>query len=462
MATYYVINAGGNLNAAGTFSTVSAKNATRVGGAVLPTNADTVIFDDYSGNCSLNASNLVALKWDFNSNGAYAGQLDVSTASSKITLSGDIIFSGSMTFSGSASTITWAAGVSPTITFNGATWPGTWTMVGASTPPTYTYTDTVRVSGLFQSTSAGVTISANGITFYLGGSVTVGASTGMIGSGATRPVFVLNGTGTISSGNAGANFNNIDIQINTAGTITFGNLSFSGGGSITYITAGSIVVGTGTVTLNGNFTFSLGSSCHFYNLAVLGTATLTLGADIYFDGSKGSGNGNLTMSGAYNIYCSDFAQNSTRSDKYVSGQYVYISTSITILVTGSTTLSSVTSSSATNIVFNGAETGLKVAGPINFTDVTVTCGSARAFWVMSTGNLVRCSGIYKFTPADFPATSDVWNGVSYAAAALTGAKRASSIANCSAGNVKSGVVIDDVTGSYAGGGSQENIPGYIS
>ncbi len=45
-----------------------------------------------------------------------------------------------------------------------------------------------------------------------------------------------------------------------------------------------------------------------------------------------------------------------------------------------------------------------------------------------------------------PSASDVWHGV--AVDATTGTKRASSIPNCVAGNIRSGVAIDDVTGSY--------------
>ena len=49
-----------------------------------------------------------------------------------------------------------------------------------------------------------------------------------------------------------------------------------------------------------------------------------------------------------------------------------------------------------------------------------------------------------------PGIATVWNGTSYkfAGSTLTGTKHASSIANCSAGNVASGVTIDDVTGTY--------------
>ena len=49
--------------------------------------------------------------------------------------------------------------------------------------------------------------------------------------------------------------------------------------------------------------------------------------------------------------------------------------------------------------------------------------------------------------AGLAAAVNVWNGVDRGDGS-TGTKRASSIANCSAGNIKDGVTIDDVTGTY--------------
>jgi hypothetical protein len=65
------------------------------------------------------------------------------------------------------------------------------------------------------------------------------------------------------------------------------------------------------------------------------------------------------------------------------------------------------------------------------------------------------TGTYDPTADDvWPAEEDVFYGTGAygpTGADYTPSKRASSIANCSAGNIKSGVVIDDVTGTYAGG-----------
>lgn len=59
------------------------------------------------------------------------------------------------------------------------------------------------------------------------------------------------------------------------------------------------------------------------------------------------------------------------------------------------------------------------------------------------------------TGPTLPDVANVWYGsgqYGYAGGLLTPTKRASSIANCEAGNVKKDVVIDDVTGSYEGEG----------
>jgi hypothetical protein len=63
-------------------------------------------------------------------------------------------------------------------------------------------------------------------------------------------------------------------------------------------------------------------------------------------------------------------------------------------------------------------------------------------------------GAYNFKAgrlAFLPAVADVWNGVGRGDG-TSGTKRASSIANCVAANIKDTVVIDDVVGNYGGGG----------
>ena len=71
-----------------------------------------------------------------------------------------------------------------------------------------------------------------------------------------------------------------------------------------------------------------------------------------------------------------------------------------------------------------------------------------------------CGALQRAEPI-LPSTSDVWYGVTSwgELGAATGAKRASTITNCTAGNVKKDVAIDNVTGSYTGSGGGGKIIG---
>jgi hypothetical protein len=60
-----------------------------------------------------------------------------------------------------------------------------------------------------------------------------------------------------------------------------------------------------------------------------------------------------------------------------------------------------------------------------------------------------------------PADSAVWHGVAVGVSPRAGTKVGSSIANLSAGNVRNGITIDDVTGTYTGSGGGGIDPGDI-
>lgn len=120
MATYYAVNAGGNWTAGATWSTTSAKDASRTGGSTAPTASDDCIIDDYSGNVTVSAAS-VGKSLDCNSGGAYTGTLTFNT-NQTLTISGSVTFSASMTIAGignltinAAGTLT-SAGISSTIT----------------------------------------------------------------------------------------------------------------------------------------------------------------------------------------------------------------------------------------------------------------------------------------------------------------------------------------------------------
>lgn len=113
MATYYAVNAGGNWATGATWSTVSAKDASRTGGSTAPTSADTCILDDYSGNVAASSSGNYAAV--LNCTG-YTGTLTIAS-SRAITISGDVTLSASMATSGTGTLYVNGAGA--TVITNG-------------------------------------------------------------------------------------------------------------------------------------------------------------------------------------------------------------------------------------------------------------------------------------------------------------------------------------------------------
>lgn len=143
MATYYGINAGGNAQTAGTWSTIATKDATRVGGAVVPTASDDIILDDYSGNITVGAT-CVAKTLNCTVNGNYAGVL---TFNARYTISGSITFSPTMSIAGTNELRMAATG---TLTLAGLTIP--WLNFTATA--TITLGNTLSVSGLLNIATA--------------------------------------------------------------------------------------------------------------------------------------------------------------------------------------------------------------------------------------------------------------------------------------------------------------------
>lgn len=130
MATYYAIHAGGNWGTAGTWSTISAKDATRTGNGAVPTNADTVILDDWSGNVTFTGTG-TCKNLDCVSNGNYAGTLALGANSFNFTTVGTLTLSNSMNFTATTGAINVSANI--TITSNSKKIPGTLSFTGTLT-----------------------------------------------------------------------------------------------------------------------------------------------------------------------------------------------------------------------------------------------------------------------------------------------------------------------------------------
>lgn len=140
MATYYAVNAGGTWGTAATWSTVAAKDATRVGNGAAPTNADTCYIDDYSGSVTMGA-NGTCKDLDFNSNGAHTGTFTASTRT--VTVAGNLTLSAGMTLS--FTTGNFSISAASTITSNGQTIPRLY-LTG---PVTYTLADALSATVLY-------------------------------------------------------------------------------------------------------------------------------------------------------------------------------------------------------------------------------------------------------------------------------------------------------------------------
>jgi hypothetical protein len=132
--TYYGVNAGGVWSAGATWSTISAKDVSRVGGATAPTNADTCILDDYSGNISVTGTADTCLVLDCTVNGVYAGQFSFSSSSRTITIAagGTCTLSSSMTTSGTG-TLKLSAGATVALASGSLTFTGYLNISGSCT-----------------------------------------------------------------------------------------------------------------------------------------------------------------------------------------------------------------------------------------------------------------------------------------------------------------------------------------
>jgi hypothetical protein len=237
MAVYYFRNVGVNWGTATNWSLTSGGGAT---GAV-PTNADDVIFDVNSGNCTVDTQNRVCA--NFNTNG-YTNTI---TFDFDVQVNGNITLGAGMLFGGTAFlNLRFAsAGLTrnvncpsaltiPRLSYNGAN-SGTITFTNNTTITNLTCTEGANVTYTFSPVTGSVTITISGGTF----------NTNSITSGLARAILNANTT-----------------------------LTFSGTSTLTAFTNGTIFLGSGTIqtasganlTINRNFNYTGGTrNCHFWH-----------------------------------------------------------------------------------------------------------------------------------------------------------------------------------------------------
>lgn len=266
MAARFLVSGGtGNWNSTTNWSGSSGGAS----GASFPVNGDTVTFDTASANAPMTINVASACTSIAISN--YTGTL---TFTNNLTVAGSITLGANMVFAGAGILVASETG---TLTSNGKTVSVPMNLAPATAPgctftlaDDWTNTSTVTI-GSNNSTSGCV---VNGNKFNCTNLTSTAASNRIV-SGTTE--FVMNATGTLSGI---INFQN-NLTINTAGTITIGNLQW--GGATFKRTAGTVTVTSGTTltTTASNSTFDL-SNVTFYNLAQLGGSnpTYTLTSDL--------------------------------------------------------------------------------------------------------------------------------------------------------------------------------------
>lgn len=146
-------------------------------------------------------------------------------------------------------------------------------------------------------TTANPVVNSN--TIYISGNLTT-INTGN-SSGTTN--LVLNGTGTWSNSSTG--IIQLNLEINTSGTITIGSVVYYSTKILTY-TSGSVDVTTNNSTLVFSNTSTFNNNNLVLNNLQLNTnsAILTLSTDLYCLGEITLGQGGKSIAGTYsNIYC---------------------------------------------------------------------------------------------------------------------------------------------------------------
>lgn len=243
MADRYFVNGGvdNNWGTTGNWSTTSGG----AGGSAVPLVTDAVFFDANSPNCTINTTARVAQSL------TTTGYANTLTFTAGLSVSGSITLNAGITFAGAAALSMLATG---TVTTNGKTLSVPFTFGSGSF--TATISGTMTVSALLTWTGgSGATMVINGDDIHASGSVNITNRIFISGTSA----LVLTGTGTLTRNNLESNFNN-DIDINTAGTITFSGIPGRTAGTTT-LTAGTIagswlVIGGGGGTTGGAWAFA--------------------------------------------------------------------------------------------------------------------------------------------------------------------------------------------------------------
>jgi hypothetical protein len=430
MADRYVRNGGGNYNATGTWELTPGGGES----VAVPTSSDDVKTTATSGNLTVTAA-AAAKTWDFTN---YTGTLTINT-SQTATVSGSITWGSGMTLAGdgtltlgatatltsngkampftfnignSTLTLTLAddansdgpcsIGNGNTQTINGNKWycSGNFTILGRCQGTTEFVLDG---TGTLTGTSNLARYISSPLTINTAGTITMAAQSINLGGTFTLTAGTLVTTGssvTISASTSlvGSfpSFNN--MLITAASTLTIDNaLTITG----TLTTAASL-------TLSGNYAVTIGT------VSVTGTATFTRVNSLTVTEWYVNPGITSTIAGAYDQTVDTLTVDRGGTLTFPINQTLTVSTRIDVCGSSkaTTTVKSSSASTAFTLTYNGTSANMNIDSA-TFTDVTATA----TLYNHNGGTLTRCSGItnHSFNPGDYssPGAANTKTGVSY-------------------------------------------------
>ncbi len=282
----------------GTTSTTWSTNANWLGGTT-PGSSDDAVFNGSVSNNNATLTGTTTIKSV--TFATYTGTLTMNAA---LTVAGDVTLGSGMTIAG-ASALVLSTATTATLTSNGKTWPNQFYINGVGNGTfTYTLADDWTVGSFRFDPQGNGSTTLNGHTMYIGGDFLINGNSngGAQLLGTTN--FVLNGTGTWSSGNSNSYVTN-NLTINTSGTITVSGAVGYDLGTLTYLagtvnTAGSTLI-IGALTTSGTTTLDT-NGISWNNLSFFSNGgTLTLASNTTLTGNFAAGahgNNATTLNGS--------------------------------------------------------------------------------------------------------------------------------------------------------------------
>ena len=320
MATRTIANGGGNWNSTSTWTQ-----------GVVPVAGDAVVATATSGQLTVNVSSACA-------------SIDLTNYTNTLTMTASLSVTSTVTFVAGMNNIGGTAALictgTATLTSGGKAVPAL-TLQGAIT---YTFADDWTVTGVTTVGTSANNITLNGSNLKCNGNFVVGTTGSVLGTTTIKLIGTMawSGTGTVN------NNLNFDSGANTV-TLNGANLAY-GTGTMTYV-SGTLNAGTSGILIKSSCTLTLGSSAHLNNLTFSLASTITLGDNLFVDGTLTFGNVSCGFLGSFDAQCATLAHSA------LTGLRTWtLKSSQTLTVTGSITITGVV---GTHPLLNASTAGVK-------------------------------------------------------------------------------------------------------